>query len=700
MRFLSSICLLPLFLLAVVAGPARGESTLLDEIVVHGQEVQPNEETLNIREVRESSARDIGEALKEVPGITTVRKGGIANDIVLRGFQRDNINVFLDGVRLYGGCPSRMDPPSFHFDFAEVDYIEVTKGPYDVRNPGSLAGVINAVSKSPDLGLGLTADLTYGSYDMVNAATTVSYGTEKYDALVGYAYKYARPPKSGDGNRITDVYPDTSPNRYNRNDVDSRIYNINTFWTKAGANITDHLRTELGYSYQDADHVLYPYLFMDAEYDKTHRLNWTTSMEDLTDTWKKAKLQLYWDKVDHLMNDKFRASSTPSMVVTRDYSMETDAESKVFGGQLSGDLKVGPGTLGTGVDFYHRNWDATNRSAMYLGYTPQPMIPDVDVDNYGAFAEYTWELTKQWILKGGARIDYTTVEANKLSSARLNSLYQPYFSSNLDNEVDFTEPSGNLQLTWKPAEHVEVFLGFGSGSRTPDPQELYIGLQRLPTMMMPTLTNWIGNPDLKPTRNNQADFGVKLSGDSYYLNTSLFYSKLKDYIYVVDVADPDGPGLGTLPAARTYENIDAHIWGGEMSGQLALPLDLFLRGSLSYTEGENEDTNQPLAEIPPWQGSVALRYDRKTFFAEVTERFADNQDKVDSTLQEEKTAGWAVTDVKAGYNGDKWSIYAGVNNIFDRYYYTHLSYQRDPFRSGVRVPETGSFAYVTGTLRF
>jgi hypothetical protein len=83
------------------------EPLLLDEIVVRGSRVPSNEENLNIREVRESPARDIGEALQNIPGVSAFRKGAIANDIVLRGLQRDNINVLMDGVRVHGGCPSR-----------------------------------------------------------------------------------------------------------------------------------------------------------------------------------------------------------------------------------------------------------------------------------------------------------------------------------------------------------------------------------------------------------------------------------------------------------------------------------------------------------------------------------------------------------------------------------------------------------------
>ena len=59
-----------------------------------------------------------------------------------------------------------------------------------------------------------------------------------------------------------------------------------------------------------------------------------------------------------------------------------------------------------------------------------------------------------------------------------------------------------------------------------------------------------------------------------------------------------------------------------------------------------------------------------------------------------------VTDLKAGLEWERWTVTAGVNNLFDKYYFNHLSYQRDPFRSGYKVPETGAFAYLTITYRY
>lgn len=677
-------------LILLMSSTGFSATTMLEEINVRADRQAPTEESLTIREVKESAARDLGEALQSVPGFNSVNKGAIANDIVLRGLQGDDVNVFLDGVRLYGGCPSRMDPPSFHFDFAEVEQVKVIKGPYDLENPGSMGGMVNAISKQPPQGPAANLSLTYGTDELINLSGTTSVGSEKGDVLGGYAYKSSLSPKSGDGKRQIEIYAPGSLRSYRPEKIDSKAYEINTAWIKGGYNISTNVRSELGYSYQNAEQVFYPYLVMDADYDTTNRVNWTLKADNLDAAVESFDLQLYWNQVEHLMNDAFRTSSLPSMMVTKDFSMQTDSETTVYGAKAKGDWALGAGTLTTGVDYYFRNWDAVNEAAMYNMYEQQQMLPDIDVNNVGAFAEYIQTLAENFEIKGGARIDHATTEANALSQSRLDSLYETSISGqNLSNKNDFTDASGNVQLAWQLNPGLQLFTGLGLGTRTPDPQELYIGLDR------GGMISWVGNPNLDSTLNRQIDLGAKVTGDSFFLNASVFYSSLDDYITLTR----DNKLLsGAL--VKTYQNVEATLWGGELNSQLAMPMDLYLRGSLAYVRGENEDSNQPLAEIPPLNGSASIRWDNDTYFAEVTERFAAGQDRVDPDLQEEETAGWAVTDVKAGANWDSWTLSAGVNNLFDIYYVTHLSYQRDPFASGVKVPEVGAFAYTTLSYNF
>lgn len=59
----------------------------------------------------ELKSADLADALhKNVPSISLIRRSGIANDVILRGQKRDNINVTIDGTKVCGACVNRMDP--------------------------------------------------------------------------------------------------------------------------------------------------------------------------------------------------------------------------------------------------------------------------------------------------------------------------------------------------------------------------------------------------------------------------------------------------------------------------------------------------------------------------------------------------------------------------------------------------------------
>ena len=72
-------------------------------------------ETANSKIVKDVSdeqlkSADLAEALsKNVPSVSIVRRSGIANDIILRGQKKDNINILLDDAKIYGACPNRME---------------------------------------------------------------------------------------------------------------------------------------------------------------------------------------------------------------------------------------------------------------------------------------------------------------------------------------------------------------------------------------------------------------------------------------------------------------------------------------------------------------------------------------------------------------------------------------------------------------
>jgi iron complex outermembrane receptor protein len=64
------------------------------------------------------------------------------------------------------------------------------------------------------------------------------------------------------------------------------------------------------------------------------------------------------------------------------------------------------------------------------------------------------------------------------------------------------------------------------------------------------------------------------------------------------------------------------------------------------------------------------------------------------------TAGWAIANAAVGVRKGPLALTFGATNVFDRTYTPHLSYQRDPFRTGVRVLDPGRSLYVNASGRF
>ena len=654
----------------IFQGRSFAETILLEEIIVRGKRAVHQEECLDIKQVRETPARDVGEAIKVIEGITSVRKGAIANDVVLRGFQRDNLNLLIDGMRIYGACPNRMDPNAFHIDFAEIEKISVIKGPFDVKNPGSLGGLVEIKTMRPEKGWGGTVNAFAGSYENINTSFSTFCGGDKVDALFGYAYRYSLPYKDGDGDRITKLYPASSPNRYKDGEEDDKAYSINTYWSKFGFNLFENNRLEIGYARQEADDIIYPYLLMDAVYDNTDRLNVKYEIPDISNRIKNLKAQFYWNQVKHDMTDERRVSSTG---FASGYMMRCYAEAKTFGGKLESDITVHSGRLTAGIDYYLRNWDAENT----LPIGKQKMMPDVDSSNIGTYLEYGRSFGKDFRLTLGARFDRARTKAQDDRTA----LYRLYHRTRDREETD-SYVSGNIQILYAPVKTIELFGGFGCVTRPPGPDERYIALQK--PMMTP---DWVGNPELDPVQNREFDFGLRYLGNRFYGKTTFFYSDIKDFITVYDLEGP-------VKSARSFRNVDATLYGGEINLNLFLPFDLHLQGGLSYTWARDDTHNKPLPEIPPLQGKIAARYDVYTYFVEIEGIFADDQHRVDSDLNEEKTPGWGIMNLKFGVKYKKFDIFAGVHNLFDRQYFEHLSYQRDPFRSGIKVPEIGRNFYL------
>ncbi|MDT7911230.1 MAG: TonB-dependent receptor, partial [Thermocrinis sp.] len=220
--------------------------------------------------------------------------------------------------------------------------------------------------------------------------------------------------------------------------------------------------------------------------------------------------------------------------------------------------------------------------------------------------------------------------------------------------------------------------------------------------------DWVGNPELKPSKNTELDLGIKHSTDKALIKATAFYSYVQDYITVHKQNRITGRNTsGTSNSqARSYENVNAQFFGGEVDLRLSLTQELFLFGGMSYVQARKETKPEKnirssrVAEIPPLKTRIALRYDKGSYFGEVETLLSATQYRVDTDLNEQRTSGYGVVNVKVGGNFKGFTITAGIDNVFDKKYYEYLSYLRDPFATGVKVPEPGRTFYINASYTF
>jgi iron complex outermembrane receptor protein len=627
--------------------------------------------SLEAATVRESPARDVGEAMARLPGVWKVRKGGIANDIVVKGYSQDDITVLIDGARVAGACPNRMDPPAFHLDFAELDRVEMTPTSGQMAAQGGLGGLVNIVTRKPGPDLHADLFLAAGSWNMVNPSATVSWGNDRFAALGGFSHRSSEPYADGSGRLLTEMANYTGA----ASGVDA--YNISSGWARLyWAPVASH-EINLSYARQDAGGVLYPALMMDAVTDDTDRFVVGYRYNREGGGFRALGATVYGTRVNHWMVDSLRATATGS---PRGWSMGTQAGTEIFGATVDAEL----GTLTLGLEAYSRNWNVWTELAG-MNYMRQPSLPNADMNVAGLSVRWVRGLSQRTRLELGGRLDWVSTAAD--ADLANTGLYYAFHgvTSTSTNDV---EPSVSAQVVHAAGPNLTLNGGLSRTVRFPDPRERYFGLRRMGA-------DWVGNPDLDPPAATRAELGMTWSAGGGMLGVGVWVDAVNGFITVYNQQKiNDVPGVMNS-MAQSYANVDATIRGFAIEASKALSSRLFLAGDVAYVRGTQEpipglgifSTNLP--EMPPVTGRLSLRWQNRWIYAEIEGVGAGSQNDVNTDLKESPTPSWGVVNLKGGYTSGSWRVQLVLGNVFDETYHENFSYLRNPFRAGFVVNEPG-----------
>ncbi len=638
--------------------------------------------------VKFSRQSDLGEMLSNtLPEVTLVRNSGVGNDIILRGFRKDNINVTIDDAKVCGACPNRMDPPAMHVSSGQIAAVEVQEGPFDVTQFGSLGGKINVVTKDPQKGVHGEVSATLGSYDYRKISTILEGGNDTVQALVGFSRETSGQYKDGNGKTLIDQTKGlaVSAQEYKAAHEEMDAYDRNNFWTKIVGNLGENQKVTLSYFGDRADDVLYPRYKMDAQVDDTDMVNVKYELLNLSSFSDALKIEGYRSKVTHVMGTDFRNGMAPMYTV-----MVAPVEATISGASIENTLTLADTEISIGLDTSIRNWDGTK------GAKSNPatniLIPDVDTKNIALYAKALKQINK-YEISAGARYDETTIDPNQgLSSADPLAANKTFLSNMRDR--DYRNLSANLMAKYNYTSNTNVFIGAGQSIRVPDAKELY----------------WVGsgNTHLNETINREIDLGGEHTAGNFHIKGSAFYSDLSDFIYQYK----------NTSTTSTWANIDARIIGFDLQADYLLNNDWRVESGMAYQKGAKKDTSElaslsttaqtdsDLAEIPPLKGRVALVFDNSTHYA-MAEWIGARSQTFDQDNGEKEISGYAILNLKYGAElGYGFSLTTGINNLFDRAYAVNNSYIGNELITGddaidpLVLNEPGRSFYATLSYKF
>ncbi len=664
---------------------AAEENLLIDDVVVTAvRTAQPLKLETNPKAPRQPvPAHDGADYLKTIPGFSVIRKGGTDGDPVFRGMAGSRLGILLDGEQILGGCGGRMDPPTAYIFPETYDRITVLKGPQSVLyTPGSSAGTIlfeRDIKRYTEPDWNAYISGTLGSFDRRDAMTQIRGGTASFYVEGTGSYSHS------------DDYDDS-----NGNEVHSRY----TRWSeglRAGLTPDDSTLLELSATRSDGE-AAYADRTVDGSKFERENIGLKFVKQKISPLVEKLEAQVYYNYIDHLMDNYKLRAFTPSMMSAEPATMNPDR--KTQGGRVAltllpqDNIRI---VLGSDLQ---TNKHSGRMSMMQWSMPYQDMARDEDASfrNVGIFGEITHDLTERDRLLGGLRLDRWHAEDRRATVAisMMSSVTNPTAGKERDRTLSSGFGRFEHDMEQLPAT---VYVGLGHSERFPDYWEL----------ISKESAAAVSAFDTRPEKTTQLDIGTIYNAGRLSVSVSGFYGNIGDYILIQsNVTKPSGM-MGTRSATIT-RNIDATTWGGELDATYKFASSWKLDGSLAYIRGENDTDDRALAQMTPLEGRVSLNYDNQTWSFGSLLRLVDSQNRVavnqGNIVGQDigKSSGFAVFSLNGGWKPRKGVlIAAGVDNLFDKNYAEHLSRGGSMlagFTQTTRVNEPGRVAWLKGMLDF
>lgn len=520
-----------------------GTLTELDTVVLgsEGRAAKGTVTRVDAADIRKNNAWSLDEALNRVPGVTSGQGANWRNEreVMVRGFDRYQVPLSIDGIRVYAPYDNRLD----HGRFMAPDLagIEVQKGYVSVLNgPGAMGGAINLVTRKPvkpwegEARIGVEIGNTG---DVAAKTALVSIGTKQEHFYAQASFSQ----RDRDGFYLSKDFVPVNPalqdhGLRNGSWSNDKRYNVKFGYTP---NATDEyaisytrqtgtksgLYSTVSQSGQNADWPVWDVSSL-AFYSNTEFQNGL-----------KLKTRLYHNEFDNVLTFYARgANNLPWLPGAQvDNNSVYDDYSQGGSVELSGALGEGR-ELAAAFHFRrdnHRNHEVTNP---YTNPQANQVVRRSD-ETLSAALEYRHQVNERLRLVAGLSYERSSV---RIAERVVNGQLEAWPNGSTD--------AVNWQIAgyWTAPAGGEFHASLSDRTRFPSLWERY----------STRMGRGIENPELGPERALNLELGYKGDLGPVAIETAVFHSRIKDMILTVP----------TLQTNGTYLNQNRNVGTGRASG--------------------------------------------------------------------------------------------------------------------------------------
>ncbi len=602
-------------------------------------------------------------AVDLAPGVVSNNSGGTRNEqlIFVHGFDRFQVPLSIDGVRVYLPADNRLD--FGRFLTGDIAEIQIAKGYASVLDgPGAMGGAINLVTRKPtrsyegEMRVG-TEFGNDGTYDGVKTYLRAGTKQEAYWAQISGTFNRMA------GWELPQSYnPTAYENGGRRDHSDTRDWNVNA---KVGftPNATDEY--SIAYTKQEGEkNAPYNTLVSTNRYwswpewnVQNLAFNSTTAIGDKS----YVKTRLFYTTFDNTLDswgDAAQTRHTNAGYVFTSYYRDWSA-----GGSVEAGTELfGRDTLKGALHYRrdnHTEWNAnyTNASGTSAGCTvnvvcfTEPKQTTLE-DTWSLALENTYRLTPSVDLVQGISYDWRKLwQSEDFTSGA-------YVHYPLRDKTAF---NWQMAAIWRYAEDAKIYANVSDRTRFPTLFERFSS----------RFGGAVSNPGLEPERAINYKLGwTKAYAPKSQVSVEAYYASVQDMIQSV-------PIVYSGSSVTQYQNVgDGWYAGVDLAVDHALRSDLIVGGNLSLIERKVTAPYIPgfqATDVPELKGLVYASWNPiPTVTLTPNVEFASarwTSRTVGTTTTYLRSGGYGLANVSAEYRiHSNLTLAAGARNIFDQYY--------------------------------